>query len=79
MLDGAGRWAGLRYGTGLLFGRLARCRDVRIIPATAVSIAAPEGVPVQVDGEYAGTTPLEISLDRDGMLLAMPPAAEDLS
>ena len=75
LLDGAGRLAGLRYGTALLLGRLARCRDVRIIPATTVSIAAPAGVPVQVDGDYAGATPLEISLDRDGMLLAMPPGA----
>ena len=72
LLDGTGRWALLRYGIGLLLGRLAQCRDVRIVPATTVSIAEPKGVPVQLDGEAAGTTPLEITLDRDGMMLAMP-------
>ena len=72
LLDGAGRWDLLRYGMGLLLGRLTRCPGVRIVPATTVSISGPGGVPVQVDGEYAGETPLEITMDREGMMLAIP-------
>ncbi len=72
LLDGTGRWTLLRYGMGLLLGRLRQCPDVRIVPAAMVSVAAPDAVPVQIDGEYAGTTPVEITLDREGMLLAMP-------
>jgi len=75
LLDDPGRAALLRYGIGLLVGRLAQCRGVRIVPATSISIEAPNGVPVQIDGEYAGATPLEITLDRDGVMLAMPQAA----
>lgn len=72
LLDGEGRGDILRYGLGLLLGRLADCRDVRIVPAASVSVAEPAGAPVQTDGDAAGATPVEITMDEGGLLLAMP-------
>lgn len=56
---------GLRAGTGVLH----RDRQVRIVPATKVRIRATAAVPVQADGDPAGTTDLEITLRRGALTL----------
>ena len=62
----AGRWHIVRYAWALLVGRLSRLKDVTIVPAHRVEIAAPVGDPVQGDGDILAVLParLEVALDQ---------------
>jgi diacylglycerol kinase family enzyme len=62
----AGRWNVVRYALALLVGRLSRLKDVTIVSAHRVEIAAPTGDPVQGDGDILAVLParLEVALDR---------------
>jgi YegS/Rv2252/BmrU family lipid kinase len=53
----------LRYGAALLLGRLADLSDVKLVAATTVTIEAPAGEPVQVDGDNAGSVPMTITAE----------------
>ena len=60
-----GRWNLLRYGWGLLSGRIGRLSDVRVVPARSVSVRAESAEPgeaVQADGDLAATLPLAVTL-----------------
>lgn len=60
MLETAGLLATLRMGCALLLGRVERMRDVRIVTGRSVEIRAAVPVPVQVDGDILGMTPVRI-------------------
>jgi YegS/Rv2252/BmrU family lipid kinase len=66
-----GRWNLMRYAWGLLSGRMDRLSDVRVVPASTVSVRAePAGLAepdapgeaAQADGDLAATLPLAITL-----------------
>lgn len=47
-------------------------RGCRVLPARHVRIASPEPVPFQVDGDYRGTTPIEVQLTGRRHVLLVP-------
>jgi diacylglycerol kinase family enzyme len=65
----AGRWHVIRYALALLLGRLPRLKDVTIVPARMVEIAAPAGDPVQGDGDILATLPARIEVAPDRLRL----------
>jgi YegS/Rv2252/BmrU family lipid kinase len=58
----AGRWHVVRYALALLVGRLHRLKDITILPARRVEIAAPAGEPVQGDGDTIAVLPARIEI-----------------
>jgi diacylglycerol kinase family enzyme len=67
----------VRYGVAGLLRRASRTRGIDIVGARGLSIASlePAPVPVQVDGDHWGTTPVEIGLDPAALSVVVPPAA----
>ncbi len=49
----------LRYVSGMTMGKLEKLRDVRCFQTAFLKVESEEAVPVEVDGELAGTTPVE--------------------
>jgi diacylglycerol kinase family enzyme len=47
---------------------------VEMLPCARASIAAPHPVPIQIDGDAFGTTPLEIEAGSGGNLQLIVPA-----
>lgn len=68
-----GRWNLLRYGTAFLLDRLQELDDVETIPARTMRIDAPEGEPLQADGDLIGRLPAEISVADERLTLLFPP------
>lgn len=62
----------LRYGVGLLSGKLPKMRGVRVVPGTAVTIDGPLGAPVQADGDLVGTLPIEVRMCDQSITLVTP-------
>jgi YegS/Rv2252/BmrU family lipid kinase len=62
----------LRCGVAAGLGRLDRARGVSYRPARRVIISSGQPVPVQVDGDPFGTTPVEISLDASRIRVLVP-------
>ena len=60
IMQGKGRTDILRYAAGVLAGRHLGFRDIIYLRTDSVSIRGE--APVQVDGDYLGTTPAEISV-----------------
>ena len=52
----------LRFGLEALLADIAQDRRVGYLHATKLWIDSPDPVPLQLDGEYFGTTPVEIEL-----------------
>lgn len=65
-----GRWNLMRYGAAYMRGNLYALPDVRIVPAQRMRIAAPAGKPVQLDGDNRLTTPVEIEVVDDALMVA---------
>jgi len=65
----------LKYLCGMIGGRLAGMRGVTYLTARHVRVFDPANrrVHIQVDGEYAGPLPAEISLAPDALSLLVPP------
>lgn len=81
-LAGSGVRDILRYGAALVCGRLHRLGDVRIMEGDSVTVVGPPGDlgdsgeaggTVQMDGDLAGTLPLEVCLDSVPVTLLAPP------
>jgi len=53
----------VRYVAAARRGRMARSRNVEIVSGRRVRIASAHPVPVQVDGDYWGATPVEIDVE----------------
>jgi YegS/Rv2252/BmrU family lipid kinase len=62
LVDARGRRSFFRYLWGARRGTLLRQPDVRSARGAAVLVESADPVPVQVDGDPFGTTPLEVSL-----------------
>lgn len=62
IFERSGRWNLLRYAWALLTGTLDRLPDVRIVPATALTVQGPAGEAVQADGDLVAALPLNVSL-----------------
>jgi YegS/Rv2252/BmrU family lipid kinase len=56
-----GVWRVVVDGLRALFGRHERSSNIRYVRARSAAVAAP-GVPVQVDGEYLGESPLQVEV-----------------
>lgn len=69
-----GRWNLMRYGAAYMRGTLYTLPDVRIVPVQRMRIAAPAGKPVQLDGDNRLTTPVEIEVVADPLMVASPPS-----
>jgi len=54
-------------------GRLGARADVLLRPVSALEVAAPEPVAVQLDGDYVGTTPVALSLTAGVVPVLAPP------
>ena len=61
-LRGAGLWHGLRYAAMIYLGRHQQSADWRTFRTRRLRITASEPVPCQVDGDPAGTLPLEVQV-----------------
>jgi YegS/Rv2252/BmrU family lipid kinase len=48
-----------KYAMSAVLGRMKHCRDVLCLKGGRVHIESDEPVPVQVDGDYFGTTPVD--------------------
>lgn len=70
-----GRCATLRYLAAIGLGRLAQCRDIRIIPSQTIELSGPVGAPVHVDGDICARLPVTIRLADRSVGLIGPPAS----
>lgn len=67
-----GRIANVLYALQMLLGTLPRSRRVRIVEVRAGMIEAPDGEPVQADGDPAGTTPVDFRIAGRRLTLIVP-------
>lgn len=51
-----------RYFLYALIGKVSKIKKIRFLTAKEIEITSSEPVPVQIDGDYWGTTPLQIKL-----------------
>jgi diacylglycerol kinase (ATP) len=70
-----GRWSMLAQLIAIGLGRIADCSDVQHLPATAIEITSESAVPVQIDGDPCGTTPISIRAGGPALHLIIPPSA----
>jgi diacylglycerol kinase family enzyme len=72
------RFAITHNAISLALGRLARpetrSAGVRVLPVTRARIGIQTAVPVEVDGDAAGVSPIEVSSDGPRIRLIVPPA-----
>jgi diacylglycerol kinase (ATP) len=61
----------VRDGVSVLFGRHDRSRNVRFGRAKSIEVSTP-GIPVQLDGEAAGETPLRIEVAPQALTVIVP-------
>jgi diacylglycerol kinase (ATP) len=67
-----------RYGLAALIRRAANLRGITRVSGSRIRITSREPAPVQVDGDYLGTTPVEITLV-PGIVPVMVPKAKTKS
>lgn len=75
LFEAGGRLAILRYMAALQTGRLAARPDYRIVPGRQVAIGAPEGEPLQADGDIVAELPVDIDVVPDALRLMVPAEA----
>jgi YegS/Rv2252/BmrU family lipid kinase len=71
LMNGRGWLSVLRYGLGLVLGRVGVWRDVQLVSGREVIVNGVSG-PVQGDGDIIGTLPLRIAMDPDTVRLVYP-------
>lgn len=59
------------------FGRLGQSADLVLRTAARVRLTSAGRAPVQVDGDPAGHTPLELTVVPDALEIIIPPVASD--
>lgn len=62
-----------RYALALALGRLPALKDVEVLETTRVRLLAPEGAPLQADGDSFGSLPLELWLADRRIEVTFPP------
>jgi YegS/Rv2252/BmrU family lipid kinase len=63
LMNGRGWLSVLRYGLGLVLGRLTRMHDVQLVSGRDVMVRGRAAQPVQADGDIVTHLPLAISID----------------
>jgi diacylglycerol kinase family enzyme len=58
-------------------GYIERCRHVEIIPCRRAEVRSPLPLPMQIDGDPAGTTPLTVTSDGEPVAFILPPKGTD--
>jgi YegS/Rv2252/BmrU family lipid kinase len=71
LMNGRGWFSVLRYGVGLVLGKLGSFNDVEILPAREIVVEG-VGQPVQADGDIVTTLPVTISVDPEPVKLVHP-------
>lgn len=72
LMKGRGWFSVLRYGLGLMAGKVGAWPDVHILAGREVAIAGKKGQPVQADGDIFTTLPLSLSMDPEPVKLIYP-------
>lgn len=72
LFPGWSRFDFARYLLALWFGVVGRLRDVEVVPARHIEFVAPEGLPIQVDGDARGVLPQRIEQGRQMLRLVIP-------
>lgn len=72
LMNGRGWFSVVRYGLGLMLGRMTAWRDVELVAGREVIVHGNAGSPVQADGDIVATFPLRISLDPAPVRLVYP-------
>lgn len=76
LFEGAHSLPYMKYFFGVLTGRLSGMQGVSIVRAESIHLDCPtdQGIYVQVDGEYAGRLPCDLSIVPRALTLLVPPA-----
>ncbi len=72
LMKGRGWFSVLRYGMGLMAGKVGAWPDVQILAGRNVAITGQNGQPVQADGDILTTLPLKLSVDLEPVRLIYP-------
>ena len=72
LMKGRGWFSVLRYGLGLMAGKVGAWPDVQILTGREVVIAGQKGQPVQADGDILTTLPLKLMIDPEPVRLISP-------
>ena len=74
LFQGAHTFPYMKYLVGVITGRLADMRGVKIIQTTSLEIdgATDPGIYVQIDGEHAGRLPARLKMVPDSLTLLVP-------
>lgn len=72
LMNGRGWLSIVRYGLGLMMGRITAWRDVELVAGREVIVHGDDGSPVQADGDIVATLPLRIALDPTPVRLVYP-------
>ena len=72
LMKGRGWFSVLRYGLGLMAGKVGAWPDVDILPGREVTVVGQKGQPVQADGDILTTLPLKLTIDPEPVRLIYP-------
>lgn len=72
LMNGRGWLSVLRYGLGLMLGRLTKLSDVQLIAGRALTVSGHTGQPVQADGDIVAHLPLTVTIDPTPVRLVHP-------
>jgi diacylglycerol kinase family enzyme len=74
LFQGAHSLPYMKYLLGVVTGRLANMSGVRLLRTRSLELrsASDPGIYVQIDGEFAGRLPVQLSMVPDALTLLMP-------
>ena len=62
----------MRYGAAMLLGRVPTLKEIKLVTGTVISVAGPDGDPVQGDGDTIAQLPLSVTLSDETLTLLLP-------
>lgn len=72
LLKSYGFLSALKYGYGLLTGRLRKIKDVEYMTGMEVSVTQMTGEPVQIDGDIVTNLPLQVRMESRSIFFLVP-------
>ena len=72
LMKNKGRLNILRYFIAIITNRVGRLHDMELYPAKSILISCAVAAPIQVDGDYFGDLPVQISISRKTIFLVSP-------
>jgi len=72
LMNGRGWFSVLRYGIGLMLGRLGHLHDVLLVPGREIVVKGVDQQPVQADGDIITTLPLTVTVDTAPLRVVYP-------